>query len=158
MIHHLDLCRWFAESPVVAVQSRERYFLGKDHPSSLWVLLEFGNGCIATLESGWIFETDGPSFEEDGIEIVTERERIHLAWPSNGCELRHAEGVERIDRSYVEALRFELEHWVGCVGKTSQSPVVSAEEGVEAVALAERIIAAAGKDRFPNTNDAPKRA
>src|SRR5437868_8839733 len=67
MIHHLDLCRWFCNSEVAAIESKESFNLGKDHPSNFWVRLEFQNGCVATLESGWIFDSDCPSFEEDGI-------------------------------------------------------------------------------------------
>jgi UDP-N-acetylglucosamine 3-dehydrogenase len=147
MVHHLDLCRWFAESRVVALESKERFHLGKDYPSSFWVKLEFENGCVGTLESGWVLDSDAPSFEEDGIEIVTERERIRMNWPSDGCEARHGSGVVRIDNSYGLALRFELEHWVSCIGKTKVSPVITPEEGAEAVALAEWAVATAKNHR-----------
>jgi len=154
MIHHLDLCRWFADSPVVFVESRERFHLGKDYPSNFWVSLEFENGCVATLESGWVFDSDYPSFEEDGIEIATERERILLNWPSNGCEVRYGHALERIDNSYALALRTELEHWVSCIGTTNVSEVISPEEGAEAVALAERAVLSAKKigSAFPRSN------
>ena len=140
MVHHLDLCRWFVDSPLLAIQSRERFHLGKEYPSSFWVSLEFENECVATLESGWVFDSGSPSFEEDGIEIIAERERILLNFPSNGCEVRRGTAFERIDNSYSLALRFELEHWVACIGKTTVSPLISPEEGAEAVALAERAV------------------
>lgn len=142
MIHQLDLCRWFADAPVAKVRARERYFLGPDYPSSLWAMLEFESGGIATLETGWLLTGTQPGFWEDGLEVITEENRFTIAF-NDGYEVRGPDGVARPDVFYDPALHLELDYWLGCVEHGREPDVVTPEDGAEAVLLAERVIAAA---------------
>jgi predicted dehydrogenase len=47
--------------------------------------------------------------------------------------------------SYGPALRAELEYWLACLETNTPPSIVTPEDGVEAVALAERVMAAAKK-------------
>ena len=147
MIHQLDLCRWFADSPVSRVTAKERFFLGDDYPSSLWAALEFENGGIATLQTGWLLTGSQPGFWEDGLEIITDKRRFTIAF-NEGYETRGPEGVERPDVFYDPALHMELDYWASCVEHEREPEVVTPEDGAEAVALAERVITSAKGDRL----------
>ena len=146
MIHHLDLCRWWTGCPVSEVSTLERFDLGEDYPSCVWATLQFENGAVATLQSGWVLDGPEPIFFEDGIEIVTDDERITIRF-NEGYEARTPSGIQRSDVCYDSALRLELEYWLQCIENGEQPATITAQDGVEAVALAERVIAAGKSSR-----------
>src|SRR4029077_9719029 len=90
---------------------------------------------------GWVFESDLPSFGEDGIEIITDHERLTLDFSQDGYEERREGRVVRPHLFTDPLLRMELEYWLGCIGRRVQPTIVTPEDGVEAVALAEKLMA-----------------
>ena len=149
LIHHLDLCRWLIGCKAERVMTWERFHLGPDYPSSVWAVLEFENAAVATLQSGWVLGGQQPSFWEDQIEVLTDEERMTLAF-NEGCEIRGGSALAWPDVSYGPALRAEMEHWLAQVEGQTPAVVVSADDGVEAVALASRVIVAGTGSRPPN--------
>lgn len=141
MIHHLDQCLWLTGCPVSEVSTVERFDLGEGYPSSVWATLQFENGAVATLQSGWVLDGPDPIFFEDGIEIVTDQDRISIRF-NDDYEVRTPSGIHRSDVCYEPALRQELEYWLRCIENGEQPSTITAKDGVEAVALAERVVAA----------------
>jgi predicted dehydrogenase len=143
MIHQIDLSLAFAQSKVVKIDARERFFLEPDSPSNVWAWLEFENGAIASLQMGYDLECASPAAPDDAMEIVTEKERIRIAFHDEGYEIADKNGCSTVDLCYTQALRAELEYFIGCVQTRRQPTIVTPEDGLAAVEIAERIIAAA---------------
>jgi predicted dehydrogenase len=146
LIHHIDLCLAFAQSNVVKVGARERYFINKDSPSNLWAWLEFENGAIATLQMGYDLESASPAAPDDAIDIATERERIRLSFGDEGINISDKTGSSSVDLCYTQARRSELEYFVGCVQAGRQPEIVTPPDAAAAVEIAGRIVAAAKAD------------
>ena len=79
--------------------------------------------------------------KKDDIEIVTDQERISIRF-NDDYEVRTPSGIHRSDVCYEPALRQELEYWLRCIENGEQPSTITAQDGVEAVALAERVVAA----------------
>jgi len=148
LIHHIDLCLAFAQSNVVKVGARERYFIDKNSPSNLWAWLEFENGAIATLQMGYDLECAAPAAPDDAIDIVTERERIRLSFGDEGIDVYDKSGSNSVDLCYTQALRAELEYFVECVQAKRQPEIVTPRDAAAAVEIAERIVAAAKAETY----------
>lgn len=147
MLHHLDLCHWFAKSEVEHVECREEYLLGNECPSLVWATLHFKNGAVATLQSGYTLHDNAPSSAADAVEIVTENERISMDFSVEGMEIATPAGIVRPDLSYGPALRRELDHWLGCIESGAKQALVTPQDGVEAVRIAEMLIECGRKNR-----------
>jgi predicted dehydrogenase len=163
-IHDLDLILWFASSKCVSVYSVEKNISGFSHPDVFTATLRFEDGMIAILSSAWLVPDRAPenlveTLELGGtidatIELIGEKgtARFQLAhpglsiWTDSG--VRHPElslwptGHDRIGG----AIRAEIEHFIGRAAQGEESPVAPLDDSVEALKLAEAIIASARKD------------
>jgi len=143
MLHQIDLCLAFTRSKVINVSARERHFMGSESPSNVWAWLEFENGAIASLQTGYDLDDSAPAAPDDAMEIVTERERIRITFHDEGYEVSGKSGTSTLDICYTQALKTELEYFVGCVQDRRQPEIVTPEDGLAAVEIAERVVAAA---------------
>jgi predicted dehydrogenase len=163
MIHDLDLLLALVRSEAVEVQAVGLSVFGR-HEDVGQAWLRFANGCVATLSASRASSAASRYMQvwapEGHVRIDFSKRRLTLMQPSDEVrrsgldprrldpaslarfkeELfsRHLQLVE-VDRNQGDQLTRELQHFVQCV-QTGRSPRVSGRDGINAVALAQRIL------------------
>ena len=138
--------------------------------------LHFANGCIANVTASRVSQTPkrcmhiwGPEgyarldFQKRHLTLVQPSEELRLkAQKLDAPEMarlkdelysRHFQ-VSQIDRNEGDQLTRELKHFVNCV-RTGATPRVCATDGVEAIALATRILASMATHRWEGHEHGP---
>lgn len=166
MIHDLDLLLSLVRSPVRNVSAVGAAVFG-GHEDMVNARLEFENGCVAHVTASRITKLPKRRLRVwapegyAGIDFVTRK----LTLVQQSAEVReHGLRVENLDAAakarlkdevfgrYLQVLNLdgdrkgdqltaELKHFLDCV-RTGKQPRVSGEDGRDALALAERVLAA----------------
>lgn len=83
MSHTLDLAQWFIGADAIEVFGigqkkvlKQQY--GIDTYDSLYATVQFGNGALAVLESGWILPDSFPLIIDFKVEIIGTKGCIHI--------------------------------------------------------------------------------
>ena len=164
MIHDLDLLLGLVGGPVASVDALGSAVFG-GHEDVVNARLTFANGCVAHVTASRVAEHPKRRLRVwapegyAGIDFV--QKRLTLVQPSEqlrryGLKVAELELSERatlkddIFRKHLETREFdcnrgdqltsELSHFVKCV-RTGKKPRVTGEDGREALALAERVLA-----------------
>jgi predicted dehydrogenase len=179
MIHDLDLLLSLVRSPVRAVSAVGAAVFG-GHEDMVNARLEFESGCVAHVTASRItrhpkrrlrvWAPEGYA----GIDFVTRK--LHLVQQSEEVR-RHGLRVDQMDAAakarlkdevfgrYLQVLTLdgdrrhdqltaELRHFVDCV-RTGGRPRVTGEDGRDALALAERVLAAVRSHPWDGAADGP---
>ncbi|MBA4065516.1 MAG: gfo/Idh/MocA family oxidoreductase [Isosphaera sp.] len=179
MIHDLDLLLSLVRSPVRAVSAVGAAVFG-GHEDMVNARLEFENGCVAHVTASRItrhpkrrlrvWAPEGYA----GIDFVTRK--LNLVQQSEEVR-RHGLRVDQLDAAakarlkdevfgrYLQTLTLdgdrkgdqltaELKHFVDCV-RTGNRPRVTGEDGRDALALAERVLAAVRSHPWDGVADGP---
>lgn len=150
--HDIDLIISFVDSKPKRVFAMERKTEpGLENPDIFWGLIEFTNGCIAALETLWVLPTDA-RYVDASMEIATKEEVIHVSYPGSGLWIDHKLGyqfpdpgiVDYINGEWVGALRDEINYFINCVMRREKPTVVTVEEAVMGINLAQSLIQSAG--------------
>jgi predicted dehydrogenase len=178
MIHDLDLLLALVRSPVVDVQAVGMSVFGR-HEDVGHVWLRFDNGCVATICASRASTTPSRQMQvwapEGYARVDFSTRKLTLMQPSDEVrkhgldprrldpasvarlkdELfgRHLQLLE-LDRNQGDQLTRELQHFVNCV-RTGATPRVSASDGRDAIALAERILQAMRTHHWDGQADGP---
>ncbi len=141
MIHDLDLLLWMVSSPVRDVRAVGLPVLS-DKVDIANARVEFENGTVANLTASRVstekvrkFRYFQP-FEYFSIDF-SRRDALVLKVDRNGASPRI--GFQKLETQPAEPLRAELEAFVECV-RTRRQPLVGGREGMQALALAERVM------------------
>jgi predicted dehydrogenase len=165
MIHDIDIILKLAASPVVRVDAVGVSVIG-DVEDVCNARLEFANGCVANLTASRLaFKTERKLrvFSQDAYVSLDYQKKYGIVAQRSGnldairgavaklragevedlSQLNFAElvNVQELEIDDVEPLRAEQEAFVGAVVE-GKPTVVSAEDGLAAVEVAERIVAA----------------
>lgn len=179
MIHDLDLILSLVRSPV-----RDVYALGAQvfggHEDIVNARLTFANGCTASVTASRISPRPkrklrvwapegyaGIDFVEKRLTLVQPSDEVrrhglsqlHLD-PNRREQLKqdvfgkHMETLELDCTRDQDQLTAELRHFVGAV-RTGRTPRVTGEDGRDALALADRILASVQRHPWTGTADGP---
>ncbi|MBI4878516.1 MAG: Gfo/Idh/MocA family oxidoreductase [Planctomycetes bacterium] len=134
MIHDIDLALLFAGSSVAALEAAGGTLIG---PLEDWAhcRLIFASGCVATLTASRV----APLAMRRTV-IHSDAATLDIDFQARRLGVFDAAGAREAQGSGEEPLRRELEHFVDCV-RAGARPVVSGEEGLAAIEIAERVLA-----------------
>lgn len=182
MIHDLDLILSLVKSKVTTVSASGMCLFGPNEDVAS-ARLHFANGCVAEVLASRASPTQARTMQvwsaEGYADIDFGQRRVTVMHPTdevrkNGLNPADLEPASRakirdelftkylplttIDGAAKDQLTAELSHFVDCV-RTKQTPRVSAEAGRDAIAVAERLIAATKNHRWdaPETLGGPHR-
>lgn len=179
MIHDLDLILSLVRSPVREISALGACVFG-GHEDFVNARLIFENGCVANVTAGRISPLPkrklriwapegyaGINFVDKQLILVQPSEEVrryglsqmHLD-PARREQLKqevftkHMESLDLDCTQDQDQLTSELSHFVQCV-RTGRTPRVTGEDGREALALADRILAAVQRHPWNGTMDGP---
>jgi predicted dehydrogenase len=180
MIHDLDLILSLVNSPVVDVSALGAMVFG-GHEDICNARLTFENGCVASVTASRISPKPKRKLRiwapegYAGIDFV--QKRLTLVQPSDEVRRhglsqmhldpnrreqlkqdvfgKHMETLELDCTSNVDQLTAELSHFVHCV-QMNRMPRVSGEDGRDALALADRILASVQRHAWDGQHEGPK--
>jgi len=145
-IHEIDVLLWMLESPVVRVyaESASKALRNRGIADTLFTLLRFANGAMASLEHCWILpDSCGPRTLGPEMEIVGTNGSIHLEG-NGGIEIASAGGLtlpdlgvfgKLPDDAPAGALPNVLQAFIRCIDRDTEPPI-TAEDGAAAVEVA----------------------
>ena len=143
MIHDLDLLLALTAAPVTHVQATGLTLLG-GHEDVAEAHLTFASGCTAHLTASRVNPAPFRRMQVWGPEghacLDFGRRQVTLAQPSTGAPGEPPLQVLELDRNQGDQLTRELQEFIISV-RTGARPRVRGEEGRDALALADRILA-----------------
>jgi predicted dehydrogenase len=155
--HDLDLVRWLGGAPVERVAAQTQHRMGREHEDLVLVTGRLENGRAFNSVVDWLSPTKVRRTRvlgERGM-LVADTLNADLAFYANGHvptggwpAMQQARGVSEGDMTRYalerrEPLRVELEAFAAYVAGNDAGPIVTLEEGLETVAVAEAVLASA---------------
>lgn len=158
-IHDIDLILWYVGSPVEKVHGFCRNTLGRSHPDVNWGVLEFANGCLAVLQTSWLYP---PQAHEDlqwnaGIQVMGDRGVLEAANDRGGFRANtEGDGILLLDQTGWADIHGEprgafgamLRHYLRCLRNETPYQGPTPEEAMEAMRVACRLVEASGREEF----------
>lgn len=159
-VHDIDIMRYLANSEVKRLYAETERKIHTKHEDLLSGLLKFQNDAIGVLSVNWLT----PEKIRE-ISIIGERGMFVVKYLPQ--ELYFYENIEASSEGYSysdilmgvaegnitniriqkkEPLKAEIESWVDCV-KRDKKPLVSGEDGLRALELAQKLIESTVKER-----------
>jgi predicted dehydrogenase len=143
MIHDLDLLLALVSAPVREVEAVGLTLLG-GHEDVAHAHLVFADGCVADVTASRVNPGPFRRMQVWGPQghacIDFARRQVTLAQPAASPTRDRPLDVLELDRNQGDQLTRELQEFIHCV-QTGDRPRVSGEQGLEAIALADRILA-----------------
>jgi predicted dehydrogenase len=143
MIHDLDLLLTLVPAPVREVEAFGLTLMG-GHEDVAHAHIQFANGCVADVTASRVnpapfrrMQVWGP---EGDATIDFARRQVTLVQPAAVPTRDRPLEMMELDRNQGDQLTRELQDFVRCV-QTGDRPRVPGEQGLEAIALADRILA-----------------
>lgn len=149
IIHDFDWLRWTfgAAQRVYALGLSDAAKTGKDHAL---VTIRFENGVIAHVEGSWSrpggFETSVEIAGSAGLLSFSSSESAPLTMQIKSPEGEQTGVTVPESPTGTDPYYRELEHFIGCL-ENGAEPEVTAEDGMEAVRLAEGALRSIATDR-----------
>jgi predicted dehydrogenase len=161
--HDIDLALWLMNSRVKSVYAWDYRALGYENPECMVAMLRFENGKVATVETNWILPSGAPSTLivdyalrgtlDSTLEVVGTHmfSRISLLssdfviWTDKGTVNPEVVLWPEVNGRVGGALRTELEHFIECVQQGRASDIVSVEDAVYGMKVADAIVESARK-------------
>lgn len=150
--HDLDVMRYLLGAEVRRLQVETEQRIHTDYEDLLSGLLKFDNGTIGVLDINWLTPTKVREISvtgERGMFVANyltqdlyfyENDYAAASWDAFRAAASVTEGnMTRLRIDKREPLRVELESFVAAV-RHGLPPIVSGEDGLAALALAERIV------------------
>ena len=144
--HDIDLVSWLFDSEVTEVQAMARTGLlasrGIDTPDAIVIQARFGNGAMATFESGWVNPETFPTMIDSYLSVVAEGGTVHVNRQKEGILAATPDSFS-YPRTMIEGdvhgvLRgsypFAVEHFVDCV-RTGTEPLAGIESSRHVTAV-----------------------
>ena len=150
-IHDIDIMLWIAGSDVRSVYATDRLADRDGGAHGLWGLLEFNDGTMATIETSWLIPASAGIATDDAFQVVglNGTAKIQLdtpalrVWTERGSEAPDVSYEPVVHGTVVGALRDELAHFVQCAMSDTPSPIVTPEDGANALAVVLALIESA---------------
>jgi UDP-N-acetylglucosamine 3-dehydrogenase len=152
--HDLDLVRWLGRSPVASLAAQTAHVMGRDHEDLVLVAGRLANGLAFSCNVDWISPTkvrrtrvlgERGMFEADTLtaDLTLYRNGDHATAPWLQQQRGVTEGdMTRFAIAKPEPLGSELKALLALV-RGEESSVVTLEEGLETVRVAEAVLESA---------------
>jgi UDP-N-acetylglucosamine 3-dehydrogenase len=157
--HDLDIMRYLLDSEVARIYAETEQEILTGHEDLLSGLLRFENGVIGLLSINWLTPTKIRELAvtgERGMFLVNyltqdlyfyENDHAESQWGSLGLLRGVSEGnMVRLKIGKQEPLRVEIEAFVQAVLE-DEEPAVRGEDGLTALALAQRLVQSGRENR-----------
>lgn len=168
--HELDVMRYLLGSEVERLYAEVGRHVHPTHEDHLAGMLRFANGVVGVLDINWLTPTKVRELRLTGERGMFLVDYIHQDLyfyenseaPSRWDALALFQGVEegnvlKLRLSKREPLEQELRAFVAAA-LGAGAPIVTGEDGREALRLAQRLLAAAAEGRVMTVAEAPSRA
>jgi predicted dehydrogenase len=156
--HDLDLVRWLGGAPIERVAAQTQHRMGRDHEDLVLITGRLTNGLAFNSVVDWLTPTkvrrtrvlgEGGMLVADTLTAdLYFYANAHVptaGWPEAAARRGVAEGdMTRYALERREPLAVELEAFCALLTGGDDTGVVSLEEGLETVAVAEAVLASAG--------------
>lgn len=156
--HDLDLVRWLGGAPIERVAAQTQHRMGRDHEDLVLVTGRLGNGLAFNSVVDWLTpaKVRRTRVLGEGGMLIADTLTADLyfyanahvptaGWPEVQARRGVAEGdMTRYALERREPLASELEAFCALVASGDDSGVVSLEEGLETVVVAEAVLESAG--------------
>lgn len=148
MIHDIDLALWFTGKKVVNAYGHVKYSLGHSSPDILIAILEHEGNILVRMENTWHVAKTCPYGFESEVVVYGDRATVRQTnvpvievWSITGVEYPDMFLWPNIDGKIEGALKYELEHFVEHIRKGEESPIIPLDDAIEAVRVAELLVA-----------------
>jgi UDP-N-acetylglucosamine 3-dehydrogenase len=155
--HDLDLVRWLGAAPIERVAAQTQHRMGRDHEDLVLVTGALGNGRAFNSVVDWLTPTkvrktrvlgEGGLLVADTLTadlyFYANAHVTTAGWPEVQARRGVAEGdMTRFALERREPLAVELEEFCALLRGADGAAVVTLEEGLETVAVAEAVLASA---------------
>lgn len=150
-IHDIDIMLWFTGDRVRQVRAIDRLARRDDGAHGLWALLEFESGIVGMLETVWLLPASAGLATDDAFEAIGLEGTAKIQFDHPSLQLWGTDQVLVPDTSYDPlihgsvggALREELAYFARCVLRNSLPDIVTPEDGLNALAVAQALIESA---------------
>jgi predicted dehydrogenase len=152
LAHDLDLILWYLDGqrPERVYALERRTLPGTGNPDVFWGLIEFSGSTVACVESLWTIPPGGSRYVDVELELSTDEGFITVRNPDDavtfvGDKTSHPAVTMdlQVGGHRFGALREELLHFVALARGDVKRPLVTVEDAVEVIALAEMLIRSA---------------
>lgn len=149
-VHDIDLCLWMTGSRVARVRSMEHRAPGDPQPDIVWAQAELASGAIASFATAYLHPSDVPVPTSDRFEVygtggvatvdLTTPELLVHSGPTTAPDWLIGLG------DGTGAMLAEVSHFASCVRAGTPSPVISVDDALAGIRVADAIVrsAAAG--------------
>lgn len=139
--HDLDILPWIANQPVVAVAAQCFQRAGREHEDLIAVNGRLRDGVVLALQVDWLSPVKARRTRVVGElgMLVADTLNAELSLVSNGTEERHSLAGR-------EPLMAQMDAFCDLLEGRPDAQVVSLEEGLAAVRLAEALLESAARD------------
>lgn len=152
--HDLDILNYLIGSPVARVHVELHRHLHRSHEDMLSAVLRFQNGVIGTLDINWLTPTKIRELSvigERGMFVANYLTQDLTFYENDSCQGKQWPELALIGVTEGRSIRqkvqrreplFEELHSFAEAVRVGRSPVVSGEDGIAALELANRLVAA----------------
>lgn len=146
-VHDIDLALWVTGSRVVRVRSMEHRAAGEAQPDIVWAQAELASGAIASFATAYLHPSDVPVPTSDRFEVygtggvatvdLTTPELVVHASPTTAPDWLIGLG------DGTGAMLAEASHFVACLRAGTPSPVITVDDALAGIRVADAIVRSA---------------
>jgi predicted dehydrogenase len=153
-IHDIDAMLWISGEKPVTVRGHHRLDDGPDGVYGVWGTLTFPSGAIATLEAAWMVPDGAGLANGDTFAVLGTLGSARIDMAAAGLQIQVSGRLQIPDAVYEPelhdvtggALHAELAHFARLVRDPDLPPVATANDGLNAVIVAEALIQSAERN------------
>lgn len=146
LIHDIDQVVWLTKDRIARVRAIQ-IDTGSPQPSAVWAQLETAGGVLASISTAYMHPIESVPGISDRMDVYGSRgvASLDLSIPRLlvEAEQRSAPDLELTPDDGSGPLTSELMHFCDCVREGKPSDVVTMEEAIEGIRVAEAIVASA---------------
>lgn len=145
-VHDIDLTLMISKLNVKNVYAYGNHFLNRENPDTVICMLELENGAMSVIQNIWHASESCPyGFEfstkvlfNDSNYLIKNEPVIHC-WGKEQVEYPEMFFWPTINGNIQGALKTELEHYVQCALSNVESNILSMEEAIKSIRIANAI-------------------
>lgn len=153
-VHDIDLTLWLSKNKVVSVQAFGNHFLDRENPDVVICVLKLESGAYAVIQNIWHINENCPYGFEFSTKLIFNEGTYSIknepdinCWTGNGVENPELFFWPSVGGKIEGALQTELQHYIDCAGKDIESDVLSMENAIESIKIANALEIALAEKR-----------
>ncbi|MCI8418207.1 MAG: Gfo/Idh/MocA family oxidoreductase [Lachnospiraceae bacterium] len=149
LAHDIDIILWLTGSQAKRVFAMEKKTKPEfENPDIVFALAELENGVVCSLETQWRLPNEYGRYLDTELEVMTSKGNVKLQTPGNalqtmflGCQTGYDVTLwPEVCGKMTGALVNEEQHFVDLILGRCRKPVVTVEEAVKGVTMAQMIL------------------